>query len=491
MELPKRLPSAWVSFAVLGVLMVLIAINVTIYGVNSLDGSVQVVLLVATGVCCAVSMACYGIKFKTLEESMLENIKGAGSVVVMLLLIGALSGVWMLSGVVPSLIYYGLKIISPSVFLVTACIVSAVVSISTGSSWTTCATIGVALMGVGNALGFHEGWTAGAVISGAYFGDKLSPLSDTTNMAAGTAGADIFEHIKYMLITTIPSMLIACGVYLFVGFFGETSTVNEIDAFTTSLAGTYNITPWLFIVPALTFLMIIKRISALVTLFVAVVMGAIAAVLFQPELCRNIASDTTNAFTTFFTGIMNTMYGPTATETGNAALNRLVSTRGMSGMLNTVWLILCSMCFGGAMQGSGMLASISHVIIRWMRSTVTTVGATLSTGILFNMITADHVISIVLSGNMYRSVYEEQGYEPRLLSRSLEDSATVTSVLIPWCSCSMAQSTVLGVAAITFAPYCIFNWLSPIVSIIIAATGYKIKRVAPKVAEVVAEPVNA
>lgn len=478
-DMPKKLPSAWVSFLVVVILMVLVSINVTLYGVSSLNGSVQVILLLVTGICCTIAMLGYGVKFKALENAMLNNIKGSGTVVLMLFLIGALSGIWMLSGVVPSMIYYGLKIINHDVFLVTACVVSAVVSISTGSSWTTCATIGVALMGVGNALGFSEGWVAGAVISGAYFGDKLSPLSDTTNMAAGTAGTDIFVHIRYMLVTSIPSMLIACGVYLLVGFISKPTEVADIAGFTTALDATYNINIWLFIIPLLTFVLIIKRVSALITLFLAIVMGVVAALIFQPELCMMVASDGSNIFATYFTGVMNALYGPTAIETGSEALNSLVATRGMSGMMNTVWLIICSMCFGGAMQASGMLASISGVIIRWMRSTVSTVGATLSTGILFNMVTADHVISIVLSGNMYSSVYKKLGYEPRLLSRTLEDSATVTSVLIPWCSCSMAQSTVLNVAAITFAPYCIFNWISPIVSLVIAATGYKIKRIKP------------
>ncbi len=476
-NLPKRLPSAIVSFMVLVILVILLAVNVSMYGDRSLEGSSQVILLLATGVCVAISMIFYRVKFSALEGAMLSNIKGASSAIILLLFIGALSGVWMLSGIVPALIYYGLKIINHDLFLITACVVSAIVSLCTGSSWTTCATIGVALMGVGNALGFSEGWTAGAIISGAYFGDKMSPLSDTTNLAAGAAGTDIFTHIRYMLITTIPSFLIACGVYLYVGFLNDVVVETNVAAFTDALHHTYKITPWLFIVPVLTVVLILKRVPAIITLFLAVAMGCVMAIIFQPELCRSLASDASGAFSQYFTGIMNTLYGATSVETGNEALNSLVATRGMTGMLNTVWLIICSMCFGGAMQASGMLASITSVISRWMNSAFTTVAATASTCIVFNVATSDQYISIILPGKMFAKVYKKLGYESRLLSRTLEDSATVTSVLIPWNSCSMAQSSVLNVAAITFAPFCIFNWISPIVSVTVAALGFKIKRI--------------
>lgn len=477
MNQPKKIPSASVSFLIVIVLVVLLSINVSIYGADSMDGSMQVILLLATGVCCAISMWGYGVKFTDIEESILSNIKGASSALIMLFLIGALSGIWMLSGVVPSFIYYGLKIINPDIFLLTACVVSAIVSLCTGSSWTTCATIGVALMGVGSALGFSEGWIAGAIISGAYFGDKMSPLSDTTNLAAGAAGTELFTHIRYLLITTIPSILIACLVYLVVGFFTTSTVETDVAEFAVALNNTYNLSPFVFIVPILTALLIAKRVAPLITLFLAVVMGAVAAIVLQPQLCIDLATNRTNTFTTFFTGVMNTLYGATSVETGNEALNKLVATRGMSGMMNTIWLILCSMCFGGAMQASGMLNAITNVIIRWMRTTFSTVAATVSTSIMLNGATADQYVSIILSGKMFSAVYEKMGYEPRLLSRTLEDSATVTSVLIPWNSCSMAQSTVLSVSAIVFAPYCIFNWVSPIVSVVIAAIGYKIKRV--------------
>ncbi|MFI3240433.1 MAG: Na+/H+ antiporter NhaC family protein [Bacteroidales bacterium] len=473
---PKKLPSATVSFLVVIILVVMLSINVSMYGADSMDGSTQVVLLLAAGVCCAISMWRYGIKFADIEESILINIKGASSALIMLFLIGALSGIWMLSGVVPSFIYYGLKIINPDIFLFTACIVSAVVSLCTGSSWTTCATIGVALMGVGSALGFSEGWVAGAIISGAYFGDKMSPLSDTTNLAAGAAGTELFTHIRYLLITTIPSILIACIVYLVVGFFTTSTAETDVAEFTVALNNTYNLSPIIFIVPLLTAVLIAKKVAPLITLFLAVIMGSIAAIVFQPQLCIDLATNKTNIFTTFFTGVMNALYGATSVETGNEALNELVATRGMSGMMNTIWLILCSMCFGGAMQASGMLTSITNVVVKWMRTTFSTVAATVSTSIMLNVATADQYVSIILSGKMFSAVYKKMGYEPRLLSRTLEDSATVTSVLIPWNSCSMAQSTVLSVSAIVFAPYCIFNWISPIVSVMIAATGYKIKK---------------
>lgn len=469
-------PSLKISLIPIVILVALLSVNVSIYGDSSLNGSIQVILLFATAIASAIAMWRYKIPFRKLEQAMTHHIAGASGAIIMLFLIGALAGIWMLSGVVPAMIYYGLQIIHPHIFLTTACVVSAIVSICTGSSWTTIATIGIALMGIGNALGFHEGWTAGAIISGAYFGDKMSPLSDTTNLASGVAGTDLFVHIRYMWYTTIPTILIACVVYTLVGLYAAPSQITGIEEFRQSLEATYNLSPLLFIVPIITFLLIIKRVPALITLFAAVLLGVIATLLLQPDLCLSLSTNQSNTFSQYFTGIVNTLYAPVSIETGNEALNSLVATRGMSGMLNTVWLIITSMCFGGVMESSGMLHAITNALIKKMHNTFSTVAATTGACLFFNIATADQYISIILPGKMFSSVYQRMGYEPRLLSRTLEDTATVTSVLVPWNSCSMTQSSVLQVASLTFAPYCIFNWLSPIVTLTVAALGYKITK---------------
>ncbi|MBQ1989581.1 MAG: sodium:proton antiporter [Rikenellaceae bacterium] len=468
----KNNPSVIVSFVPIAVLVILLYIVIRAFGSDSLEGGSQVSLLAASAVCVAIAMLGYGVKWQTLEEAISKNIYSVGSAIIMLLLIGAIAGSWMASGVVPSLICYGLEIMHPKLFLVSCCAISAVVSLMTGSSWTTIATIGVALIGIGQAQGFDEGWIAGAIISGAYFGDKVSPLSDTTVLASSSAETPLFTHIRYMMITTVPSFTIALVVFTIVGFTHEISDPAQIAAFSASLRSTFNITPWLLIVPLFTLLLIIRKLPALITLFSSCLLAGIFLCIFQPEILHNISG--ADGFMGAFRGVMQSYYGSTAIETGNEALNELVATDGMAGMLHTVWLIVCAMCFGGVMAGSGMLANITAFFLRFVRRTVSIVASTVGAGLFCNMCTGDQYLSIILSSNLFKDLYKKQGLEPRLLSRSVEDSATVCSVLIPWNSCGMTQSTVLGVSTFVYFPYCIFNLISPVMSILVAAIGYKI-----------------
>jgi NhaC family Na+:H+ antiporter len=422
------------------------------------------------------AMGIYRRKWQELEDAVVNNMKSATPALIILLLIGAIAGTWMASGIIPTLIYYGLKILHPSIFLPASCIICAVISLLTGSSWTTIATIGVALMGIGRALGFDDGWIAGAIISGAYFGDKVSMMSDTTVLASSTAEVPLFKHIKYMMFTTIPSLLIALTVFSIVSFTASPASATDTLIIEQALSNTYNISAWLLLVPVLTGVLISRRLPAIVTLFASVAMAAVAMIVAQPEIIMSIAQSDSTSFMTSMFAVVQAATGSTAVETGNTLLNDLVATSGMGGMMDTIWLIICAMCFGGVMYGSGMLLAISQLFIRVARRTVSVVGSTVCSGLFFNLATGDQYISIILTGNLFRELYDNRNLERRLLSRSVEDSATVTSVLIPWNSCGMTQSTVLGVATLTYLPYCIFNLASPIVSILVAAIGYKIKK---------------
>lgn len=467
----------WIAAIPLLVLVVVLALVIKCFGADAIAGGSQIALLFAAAVAATLAITLCGQKWAVLEEAIVENIRTSASAIIILLLIGAISGTWMLSGTVPTLICYGLEVIHPKVFLGVACIICALVSLVTGSSWTTIATIGVALMGIGQAMGFSEGWIAGAIISGAYFGDKVSALSDTTVLASAASKVPLFEHIKYMLITTVPSFTIALLVFFGISFFQTPQEATQIEQISHTLHATFNISPWLLIVPLVTALLILRKLPALITLFAATVVACIAMLIFQPDIVAQIGGE---GSLSSFRGLMIACSSTTAIDTGDAMLNDLVATRGMGGMLPTIWLILCAMCFGGVMAGSGMLAALTRLFMRFAKRTVSVVSSTIATGVFCNLTTADQYISIIITGNTFGDLYRQRGLEGRLLSRSVEDSATVTSVLIPWNSCGMTQSTVLGVATITYLPYCLFNLFSPIISIIVAAVGYKIVKKEPK-----------
>lgn len=471
----KKIPSPLVSLLPIAFLVGMLFATIHTFGSDSLSGGSQVSLLTTTAICIFIGMAFYRIPWKDYEIAITNNIAGIASATIILLIIGALSGAWMISGVVPTLIYYGMQIIHPDFFLASTCIICALVSVMTGSSWTTIATIGIALLGIGKAQGFEEGWIAGAIISGAYFGDKISPLSDTTVLASSVTDTPLFTHIRYMMITTIPSLIITLVIFIVMGFMHETNDTQQIAEFAAALDAKFNITPWLLIVPIATGVLIARRVPSIITLFLSTMLAGIFALIFQPVLLYEIAGDGN-----IFKGAMMTFYGSTSLQTDNGMLTELIATRGMAGMMNTVWLILCAMCFGGAMTASGMLGSITSVFVRFMKNSVSMVTSTVCSGLFLNLATADQYISIILTGNMFSNIYEKKGYESRLLSRTTEDAVTVTSPLIPWNTCGMTQATILSVPTLTYLPYCFFNLISPLMSIFIAAIGYKIVRTGKK-----------
>lgn len=475
-------PSWWISLIPFVVLVSVLSVVIYVFGSDALSGASQVALMFAAGVTIVLAMLLYKVSWKTFEEAILDNITSVGTSIVILLLIGAVAGSWMISGVVPTMIYYGMKVIFPEIFLFASCIISALIAVMTGSSWTTIATIGVALVGIGTAQGYEPGWIAGAIISGAYFGDKVSPLSDTTVLASSSAGTPLFTHIRFMMVTTVPSFIITLVVFLVVSLMHDDTAAMRAADFSNDLKNTFNISPWLLLVPVITALLIVRKVSAIATLFIAAVVAGVFALIFQPHIISSVATGLApdaNAGLSFlngFKGLIISYYGNTAIDTGNEALNSLVATRGMTGMLNTVFLIIAASTFGGTLVGSGMLQSLTDALVRFVRRRVTMVASTVGTGIFANMITGDQYLSILLTSSLYKKLYQERGYESKLLSRSVEDSATVVSVLIPWNSCGMTQATVLKVPTLEYLPYCFFNIISPLMSIFIAAIGFKIVR---------------
>lgn len=474
-----KIPSPLLSLVPVLVLVGLLFFTVRIFGSDALSGGSQVVLLTATAICSIIAVFYCKVRWKTIEISITNNVAGVTVAVFILLIIGALSGSWMISGIVPTLIYYGMQIIHPKFFLASTCIICAIVSVMTGSSWTTIATIGIALLGIGQAQGFANGWIAGAIVSGAYFGDKISPLSDTTILASSITDTPLFKHIRYMLITTVPTILLTLLIFTIAGFTHEATATDQIAVYSASLKDTFHISLWLLVVPVITGILIAKRVPSVVTLFVSAALAGVCALVFQPHLLHEIAGEGQQGIAALCKGLLITFYGSTQIETGNVALNELVTTSGMGGMMGTVWLIICAMAFGGAMTASGMIGSITSVFLRFMKRTVGVVASTVVSGLFMNLATADQYISIILTGNMFKDIYQKKGYESRLLSRTIEDGVTVTSPLIPWNTCGMTQATILGVSTFTYLPYCFFNLISPLMSILVAGVGYKIYRKTP------------
>ena len=471
---PSPTPSPRIHWTVALIpLVVLIALQVVVireFGSDALDGASQTALLFAAAVAVAMGMIFYKIPWSSIDSAIGQNIKTIGPAILILFFIGAVSGSWMMSGVVPTMIYYGMQIVSPSVFLFVACLISALVSLVTGSSWTTVATIGIALMGIGTAHGYSVGWTAGAIISGAYFGDKISPLSDTTVLASSVGEVPLFKHIRYMLITTVPSFTIALTIFLVASLCHTTDSGLQTELFADGLQRVFVISPWLLIVPVVTGVLIALRMPAAIVLFLSALTAGVTMLIAQPDIVAQIGGGNS------FRGLMLTYCSSTSIDTGNETLTSLVQTRGMRGMLSTVFLIFCAAAFGGALAGAGMIQSITSALAKGISGRRSLVSTTVATGLFANMATGDQYLSIVLTGNIYKKLYKEKGFEGRLLSRSTEDSATVTSVLVPWNTCGMTQSLVLKVPTIEYLPYCFFNIVSPLMSIFIAMLGYKIFR---------------
>ena len=467
-------------------LIILLTNNVIIYD-DAIGGPNQLALLFSAALAAIVGIF-YGCKWKNILEGIANSIKSIVPAIIMLLLIGSLTGTWLISGVIPSMIYYGLQILNPNILLFATAIITAIVSLATGSSWSTIATIGIALLGIGIAIGIPLGLIAGAIISGAYFGDKMSPLSETTNMAAAISGVDLFDHIKYMMYTTIPSFIITLIIFLFIGFNFEIEISSEqIEQALHLISTNFYINPILFLVPIAVITMIIKKVSAIPALFFGTIIGGIFAILFQPEIVLEISGQSTISFNSYYTGVLNAMIGDVNFTNINTNINEifnvneedrsdLLKSGGMYGMLNTLLLMICAMIFSGAIESTSLLKRIATPIIEYAQNTGSLIASTASTCIFFNISTADQYMSIVVPGRMYANTYKEKGLSAENLSRTLEDSGTVTSVLIPWNSCGATQAAVLGVATFTYLPYCFFNLISPFMTMAYGYFGIKIKK---------------
>jgi NhaC family Na+:H+ antiporter len=469
----------WEALFPIFILVAMLAYNIYVYGDSSLSGSNQFVLLLGAAVA-----AVMGFKNKVTYAQMMEevavNVKSTSGAILILLMVGALSGTWLISGIIPTMIYYGLQILSPEIFLPASLIICSVISVATGSSWSTSATVGIALIGIGNSMGIHPGMTAGAVISGAYFGDKISPLSDTTNLAAAMAGAELFDHIKYMLITTVPSILISLVVFIFLGLSHDSAGNADIADKLTAISTTFNVSPWLFLVPVLVIFMIIRKTQPLIALLAGALFGGVAAVLAQPEIVVKVAEGTALDFNTAYKGVMNALTVKTSVATSNAELNDLFTGKGMEGMLGTIWLILCAMVFGGVMDAIGALSAISKALLNMFHTVFGLFASTVLSCLAINVTASDQYLALVIPGKMYKKAFDSKGLHPVNLSRTLEDTGTVTSVLIPWNTCGAYNAGVLGVPTIDYAIYAIFNWISPFTTLTVAAIGYKIKTLIPK-----------
>ncbi len=459
------------------ILVLLLGYNVHIYGDDATGGPNQFALIFA-GVMAALIGFKHNIAYEDMLEAVNDNVKSTGSAIFILLMVGALAGTWLISGVIPTMIYYGLQILNPTFFLVAALVISSVISLATGSSWTTTATIGIALMGIGKALGLPLGVIAGAVLSGAYFGDKMSPLSDTTNLAPAMAGTDVFTHVKYMAYTTVPTIIITFIIFLIIGFQYSGKELQDTSALVDSINNTFHITPLLFIVPIVVILMIVKKAKPLTALFVGTILAGIFAVIFQPEILMKISGSKVLNFDTAYKGVMNAMTKGVYIPSGNEILdeNELFSSGGMKGMLSTIWLILCAMFFGGIMQEIGALQKISDTLLRVAKSTFGLFASTTITCIFFNGTASDQYLAIVVPGKMYQKAFQDKGLAPENLSRTLEDSGTVTSILFPWNTGGAYQSKTLGVGTGEYVWYAFFNLISPIMTLIFAYFNIKIRQ---------------
>ena len=469
----KKLISLFDSIIPVVALVTLLYINVSIYGDSSLNGSNQFILIIGSSIAFF-----FGIKNKVKAETIFNtisnNFKSISTPIIILLLVGGLSGSWMISGIIPSMIYYGLKLINVSFFLPTCVIISAIVAISTGSSWSTTATIGIGLIGIGKVLGFDLGLVAGAIISGAYFGDKMSPLSDTTNLAAAVTESNLFEHIKYMTITTFPTIIITIIFFASYNIFNMPSESIENLNYVESIKDYFFISPILFFVPIVVIVLIIKKISPVISLFIGIITAAFLILVFQSNLISSFTSE--NGLSTY-EFIINSIVSETKVETGKSSLDDLFYTGGMKGMLNTIWLVICAMIFGGVMEAIGALKRISYFLLEKTKSIFGLFSSTVISCLTVNISASDQYLAIVVPGKMFSKAYRDRSLSSLNLSRTIEDSGTVTSVLIPWNTCGAYQASVLNVNVLDYFIFAIFNWLSPITTLIIALIKYKIKKI--------------
>lgn len=460
-------------------LIIFLSFNVYVYGDDAMGGSNQFILLV--GASAGIGLGIFkGFKFSGMMNQVAENLKSVTGAIVILLFVGALSGTWLISGIIPSMIYYGLNILHPSIFLPACLVICAIISVATGSSWTTSATVGIALIGISKAIGIPVEMSAGAIISGAYFGDKLSPLSDTTNLAPAISGSDLFTHIKYLTITTIPTITISLIIFIILNFYMVSSGPTDNTILLEAINQTFNITPLIFIVPLIVIILIIKKTPPIIALFTGTMLGAIFALIFQQDILIQLSNSNSLTFEGAYSAIINSITVDTNIESGNSELNELFTSGGMLGMMNTIWLVISAMVFGGVMESIGALKTITTSLLNLGKSTFSLFASTAGSCLAINLTTSDQYLAIVIPGKMFERAFREKNLAPENLSRTLEDTGTVTSVLIPWNSCGAYQSGVLGVSVLDYFFYAIFNWLSFFMTLIVAGLNYKIKKLEVK-----------
>ena len=497
-------------------LIITLLINVFIYPDEIIGGS-KIALIFSAAIACIIGII-YKIQWEVIINGISNSIKSVSPAIILILMIGALSGTWLISGIIPSMIYYGLELLNPKIFLVATCIICSIVSLSTGSSWGTAATVGLALLGIGSTLGFHNGITAGAIISGSYFGDKLSPLSDTTNLAPAVSQTSLFKHIRYMTYTTIPSFLISLIIFTIIGLNSSEEEINgNVEQMMNIIETSFNLTPLLFIVPIIVIILIIKKTPAIPSLFIGTLLGAIFFVIFQGKIQEkekmsdnyieiiNAISIETNLTTTnneikdldiieysekkekfkikYSDVLVKTQEGDLILDINHPAYFKakekkgLFHSKGMYGMMDTIWLLICAMIFGGTIQSTGILKIVSKPLLKYATNNLSLVTSTAGTCIFFNIASSDQYLSIIIPGKMFKHNYEKQKLDLVNLSRTLEDSGTVTSVLIPWNSCGAYHQGILGISTLTYLPYCYFNLISPLMTILYAYFQIKIKKI--------------
>ncbi|MDM1376554.1 Na+/H+ antiporter NhaC [Myroides marinus] len=461
------------------ILVALLAVNVYVFRDDALSGTNQFILLIGGSIATLVGLF-NRVSYDKVLTQIINNVRDTSSAVFILLLVGALSGTWLLSGIIPTMIYYGLQILHPAIYLPACLIITSIISIATGSSWTTSATVGIALVGIGNALGMPIGMIGGAVISGAYFGDKLSPLSDTTNLAPVMAGTDLFTHIRYMLFTTVPTYVVTLIIFVILGLMYGVNGDVDTSATLNAISDTFNVTPILFIVPVFVVFLIVKKVQPIAALLIGTLLGGVFALIFQPNIVVEVAGGNTFDFYTAYKGVMLALTTDIRILSPLESLNGLFEAGGMASMLNTVWLILCAMFFGGAMEAIGALQKISQALLNIASNVFGLFASTVASCLAINIMTSDQYLSIVVPGKMFSDAYKAKGLAPENLSRTLEDSGTVTSVLIPWNTCGAYHSGVLGIPTMTYLPYAFFNYLSPFVTLLYAAFDIKIRKILKK-----------
>ncbi len=465
----KKINIFW-ALSPIALLISLLSINVIVFSDEATGGANQMALIFSAMFAALIALN-FGFNWKSLQEGIVKSISSAMGAIIILLIIGSLTGTWLIAGIVPAMIYYGVQIMDPSIFLFASCIVCAIVASAIGSSWTTVATIGVALITIGKAIGIPIEMTAGAIISGSYFGDKISPLSDTTNLASAMANVDLIKHIKYMLYTTVPSIIISLILFLILGFnFSGNIDSNEINKIISTIETNFHIGPELFITPLIMGILIFKKVPAFPTLFIGTILGAITALLFQERAISNISETSILSGFIYYKVILQAMFGEITIGSD------LLSSKGMFGMLNTVWLIICAMIFGGVMEKAGFLKRIANTIMKKAKSDGSLVTSTAGSCMFFNLTASDQYLAIVVPGRMYKDMYKNRKLSPENLSRTLEDTGTVTSVLIPWNTCGAYQASVLGVATIAYVPFCFFNIISPFMTLLYAYAKIRIKK---------------